>query len=170
MTLPPIPYDTDKAWASARSAESYRFTLSPHLWSSYTLTLPLNWSRVKFESTALPQVPNDLMGVYSFVVEPNVAALNLGYLVYVGMTRQNFRDRFRKYLRHQVEDRTNRPRVQDMLRTWPNHLSFYYAPIDDRDVVKSVEDDLMVALKPPVPRLYPAHIRERFKLLDIMLQ
>ena len=110
------------------------------------------------------------MGVYSFVLEPNVADLDLGYLLYIGMTRQNFRARFRKYLRHQIEEHTKRPRVQDMLRTWPDHLSFYYAPIDDRDVVKSVEDDLIVAFKPPVPRLYPARMRKRFNLLDILLQ
>lgn len=170
MTLPPTHYDIDMAWATARLAETPSFTLSPHLWTGLTLTRPLKWSKVKFDSTAASQVPNDLIGVYSFVVEPSVANLDLAYLLYIGMTRQNFRARFRKYLRHQTEERTNRPRVQVMLRTWPENLSFYYAPLDDRDIVKSVEDELIIALKPPVPRLYPARIRQRFKLLDILLQ
>ena len=30
-------------------------------------------------------MPNDLIGVYSFVVEPNIANLELRYLLYVGM-------------------------------------------------------------------------------------
>lgn len=170
MTLPPIQYDIDEAWATARSAETYSFTLSPQLWNDLTLPQSLSWSKVKFDSTTASQVPNDLMGVYSFVLEPNIADLKLAYLLYIGMTRQNFRSRFRKYLRHQVEEHTKRPRVQNMLRTWPDHLSFYFAPIDDLNIIKSIEDELIIAFKPPVPRSYPARIRRRFNLLDIILQ
>ena len=161
-------YDIDKDWATARLAETLSFTLSPSLWSGVNLTQPLQWYRVKFEPSSAAAVPNNLIGVYTFVVEPNTANLDLKYLLYVGKTKENFRVRFRKYLRHQNEKHTNRPRVQHMLRTWPDHLSFYYAPIGDRGIVNSVEDELIIAFKPPVPRAYPASIRRRFNLLDIL--
>ena len=103
------------------------------------------------------------------MLEPKIANLDLAYLLYVGMTRDSFRARFRAYLRHQTEERTKRHRVQEMLRTWPDHLSFYYAPIEKVDDVKSIEDELLIAFKPPVPRAYPARIRKPFKLLDFFL-
>ena len=161
-------YDIDREWATARFAETFSFTLSPGLWSGFSLAHALEWYKVKFELSSAVEVPNNLIGVYLFVVEPNTANIDLKYLLYVGMTRENFRARFRKYLRHQNERRTNRPRVQHMLRTWPDHLSFYYAPIDDREIIKSTEDELIIAFKPPVPRAYPARIRRRFNLLDIL--
>ena len=169
MTPPAHPYEIDEEWARAVQAQTIRFTLSPDLWDGLSLTQTLEWHRVKFASTSVVQVPDDLMGVYSFVVEPNIANHSVAYLLYIGKTTRNFRTRFREYLRHQTEERTNRLRVQHMLRTWPDHLSFYYAPIADRDIVKIVEDELIIAFKPPVPRAYPARIRERFNLLDILL-
>ena len=168
-TTPNHGQQENREWANARSAETYRFTLSPSLWSSLHIPIQLNWSRVKFEPASASKVPNDLIGVYTFVIEPNIANLDLGYLLYVGMTRQNFRARFRAYLRHQREERTKRPRVQEMLRTWSDHLSFNFAPIDEIEDVKSVEDELIIALKPPVLQLYPGRVRDRFKLLDIVL-
>ena len=169
MTQPSTQHEINMAWAKDRVSETQRFTLSPDLWKGLNLAQPLEWHRVTFTPSAASDVPNDLIGVYSFVVEPNVANLDLRYLLYVGMTRENFRARFRKYLRHKIEERTNRPRVQDMLRTWPDHMSFYYAPIDDREIVKCVEDELITAFKPPVPRVYPARMRSRFNALDILL-
>ena len=160
--------EKNMSWAFARFAETIRLTLSPSLWASFDIPQELNWSKVKFEEASAKNVPNDLIGVYTFVLEPNIANLDLGYLLYVGMTRDNFRARFRAYLRHQREERTKRHRVQHMLQTWPEHLSFYYAPIKRSDEVKPVEDELIVAFKPPVPRAYPGRIRERFKLLDIL--
>ena len=168
MTQPRSQHEIDMQWANARSVETESFTLSPELWRGLALTQPLLWTRVKFERTSAPRVPNNRIGVYSFVLEPGLAGLDLRYLLYVGMTREHFRARFRKYLRHQTEYPTNRPRVQLMLRTWPEHLYFYYAPLADRDIVKSVEDELIIAFKPPVPREYPARIRRRFNLLDIL--
>ena len=168
MTQPHPQHEINMEWALSRSAETESFTLSPELWRGLSLTQQLEWTRVKFEPTSATYVPNNLIGVYSFVLEPGIAGIDLRYLLYVGMTRQHFRARFRKYLRHQTEYPTNRRRVQVMLQTWPEHLYFYYAPLADREIVKSVEDELIIAFKPPVPREYPARIRERFSLLDIL--
>ena len=170
MTQPSHPYDINQAWARVRVSETMSFTLSPELWGGLVLPQPLRWYRVKFEEASAREVPNNLIGVYSFVVEPGIAGLNLAYLMYVGKTVENFRTRFRKYLKHQVEEHTQRQAVQHMLRTWSDNLSFYYAPIADRDLVCPVEDALIIAFKPSVPRAYPARVRGRFKALDLLLR
>ena len=115
-------------------------------------------------------MPNNLIGVYSFVVEPGIANLDFAYLMYVGKTEENFRRRFRRYLKHQTEDHTQREAVQRMLRTWSDNLSFYYAPIADRNQVRAVEDALIIAFKPPVLRAYPSRVRARFKALDMLMR
>ena len=170
MTQPSHPYDINQAWAQARVSETRAFTLSPELWRGLALPESLSWHRVKFEEASARQVPNDLIGVYSFVVEPGIANLDVSYLMYVGKTIENFRARFRKYLKHQMEEHTQREAVQHMLRTWSDNLSFFYAPIEDRDLVRPVEDALIIAFKPPVPRAYPARVRDQFKALDLLLR
>lgn len=167
MATPTNPYDIDLASARLLREQTWRFTLSPALWNNLDLPQPLNWSRSAFNRTSTRQIPDNRIGVYAFVLEPNIGGLNLGYLLYVGMTRtQKFRQRFRQYLRHQQEGQTNRPIVKQMLTIWPDHLSFYYSPIDDPSIIKSIEDRLIAAFKPPACRTYPATVRGPFKILD----
>ena len=161
MAQSPHPYDVNQAWALTRVGETMSFTLSPELWRGLAFPRLLRWHRVKFEEASLPQVPNNQIGVYSFVVEPGIAGLDLAYLMYVGKTEENFRTRFRKYLRHQREEHTQREAVQRMLRVWSGNLSFYYAPIADHDLVIPIGDALTIAFKPPVQRAYPARVRRQ---------
>ena len=140
--------------------------MSPALWQHLDLPQPLHWIRTQFDQTESRDIPNDLIGVYAFVLEPKIAYIDLAYLLYVGKTTQHFRARFNKYKRHQHEDNTKRPLVQIMLNAWPGRLAFYYAPIDDRNIVKEIEDQLIAAFKPPVCRAYPARVRKSFNVLD----
>lgn len=146
--------------------QTWRFTLSPALWDQITQLQKLNWLRVTFDETPASRIPNNLVGVYAFVLEPGVADLDLRYLMYVGQTTDSFRARFRMYKRHQKEENTNRPVIQLMLTTWPGRLAFYYAPIDDPNIVKSIEDDLIAAFKPPACNRYPAKVSAPFRILD----
>jgi hypothetical protein len=166
MVQPTSTYEIDLASARQLRDQTWAFTLSPNLWASLSLPQPLNWVRKTFDNTSVSQMPNNLIGVYAFVLEHDTANLKLAYLLYVGKTTHNFRARFSKYKTHQKEVRTNRHLVKRMLNTWPGRLAFYYAPIDDRDIVKPIEDALIAAFKPPVCRAYPATVRESFKILD----
>ena len=160
------PYEIDLASASQLHLQTWSFTLSPDLWESLNLAQPLNWLRVVFDETSAKEIPDDLIGVYAFVLEHDTANLHLAYLMYVGKTTDNFQARFSKYKTHQREGRTNRLLVKRMLTTWPGRLAFYYAPIADRSIVRPTEDALIAAFKPPVCRRYPATVREPFKILD----
>lgn len=140
--------------------------MSPNLWTNHALPQVLNWQRVKFEPASVELVPSNQLGVYSFVVEPSIANFKPAYLLYVGKTTRNFQCRFCEYLRHEIESTTNRLLVQHMLRTWTGHLSFYYATIYNPAVVKSVEDELIAAFKPPVNLAYPARVSRSFRVLD----
>ena len=54
---------------------------------------------LQFNDSSTPLVPDNLIGVYSFVVEPGIANHDLGYLLYIGKTdKQDFRARFKQYL------------------------------------------------------------------------
>ena len=154
------------ALASQLHLQTWSFTLSPDLWDQVRQPQKLDWLRVAFDETQACQIPNDLIGVYAFVLEPNVADLNLAYLMYVGQTTDSFRARFSKYKGHQREERTNRPLVKLMLTTWPGRMAFYYAPIDDPNIVESIEEELIAAFKPPACRRYPAKVSEPFRILD----
>lgn len=144
------------------------FTLSPTLWLALDLPQPLTWHRIRFDESFVNQVPNNLSGVYSFVVEPGIANHNPAYLLYIGLAaKQSFRARYRQYLRHQVEERTRRPLVRHMVRAWSDHLWFYYAPVEGVETVKETESKLLSAFKPPIPRAFSAELREPISLQSL---
>ena len=157
-----IPMD---AWRQLQN-ETWQFTLSPDLWKHLDLPQQLHWTRTTFDQTEGRDIPNDQIGVYAFVLELNIAGIGLAYLLYVGKTTEHFRARFRKYKRDQHDPYTKRALVQLMLNAWPGRLAFYYAPIEDRNIVKEIEDQLIAAFKPPVCRAYPARVRGPFRILD----
>ena len=166
MSEPKQSYEIDFALARGLRDQTWSFTLSPNLWEHLTLQQPLNWLRVTFDETSASQLPNNLIGVYAFVLEHDTANLKLAYLLYVGKTTENFRVRFGKYKRHQREEVTNRYLVKLMLTTWPGRLAFYYAPIDGQNIVEHIEGELIAAFKPPACRQYPAKVRAPFNILD----
>ena len=136
------------------------FTISPVQWATLNLPVALVWSKVRFDSESIAEVPDDQSGVYSFVVEPAIANHP--------SCAQSFKERYRDYLKHQREEKTRRPYVQFMLRMWPKHLWFYYAPIADIDQIIDVEDQLLAAFKPPIPRAFPSELRGPISLLSLL--
>ena len=88
-------------------AEFWRYTvefiLNPSQWSALTLPVTLNWNIVRFSQNQVLNVQDDEVGVYSFVVKPDIANhSNCSYLMYVGQTTdQSFRTRYRQYLQYQ---------------------------------------------------------------------
>lgn len=166
---PTDPYEIEMQLALQIKRHTLKFTLSPKFWGELSLDQTLNWHRVKFHSDLENCVPDDLIGVYSFVIEPGVANHNLSYLLYIGMTKkQNFRARYKQYLTHRDSDDTGWTHVKYMLREWPDRLMFYYAPLDDPNIVKETEDKLLEAFLPPIPRIFPATIRRAVSLFEVM--
>ena len=164
--MPPAdPYEIEMHRAEEIKRHTLKFTLSPKFWDELSLAQTLTWHRVKFDSTSVESVPDDSIGVYSFVIEPGVANHSHSYLLYIGMTRrQNFRARYRQYLRHRDSQDTKLIHVKYMLREWSDQLVFYYAPLDDPQIVKETEDKLLEAFLPPIPRAFPTTIRTAVSL------
>lgn len=162
---PTDAYEIEMQIAMQIKRHTLRFTLSPKFWDELSLEQTLTWHRVKFDSDSADSVPDDLIGVYSFVVEPGVANHTQSYLLYIGMTKdQNFRARYKQYLQHRDSQNTHLIHVKYMLREWHDQLVFYYAPLEDPQIVKETEDKLLEAFLPPIPRAYPASIRRAVSL------
>ena len=103
---------------------SQKFVMSPVQWAAINLPVELDWTRAPFNEDSIDLIPIDKIGVYSFVIEPNIANHpSCAYLMYIGQTTdQNFRVRYQQYLGHQREERSNRLLVQFMVKSWPDHL------------------------------------------------
>ena len=157
---PPAAFDLVDKIKEAEYAQ-WPFVLRPSAWHSFGSAVQFNSSKVKFDDPYINSVPDDEMGVYSFVVEPGIANHPAcSYLVYIGMTgRQTFRDRYKQYLKEPYQPKA-RPRIIRMLTSFPDHLYFYYAPLPVGTDVTAVEDQLLEAYWPPVNKTFPAGVRE----------
>lgn len=148
-----------------------RMILSPNNWKSYTPHTTLAWEPIKFESGKLNEVPDNLKGVYSFVVKPGLADHpSCSYLLYVGKVEdQDFRKRYKQYLQEKAAgEKARRVHIMRMLQKWDGFLWFYYAAIADVALIEKVEDALIAAYLPPANRRVPAEVNYALKAaLDV---
>lgn len=165
--IDPEPEFVDPVEIGANLHE-YKFNLllSPSQWLTYTDEVELEWFPVKFDRDLREDIPKDDNGVYSFVVQPNIASHPANaYLFYIGKTeKQGFRKRFLQYFTERDtqsrKQQMRRTKVRRFLRAFRNHLWFYYAPIDDEDKIDEVEKHLIMALLPWANEdIYPAELR-----------
>lgn len=152
--------------ATIRSYRVDRFILYPVHWRNYTNTIPLNWNKVRFTASNATSIPNDKTGVYSFVVEAEIAQHPAcSYLLYVGKVKdQNLRNRYRQYLQAERAWKT-RPHIAHMIRKWSDNLWFYYAEVSDTKVINQLEEDLITAFLPPENRSWPAKITHIMRMV-----
>lgn len=133
------------------------FVHSPLMWSFCKLDVELQWKSVKFNKDHRKQVPNDKFGIYAFMLEPDFKGPpSTAYLLYVGKTEENFRERYRKYLPKQSKD-FGRMAIEWMLQEWDGYIWFHYAEINDKNLVYPTEQALLNACIPP----YNAQFRGR---------
>ena len=144
-----------------------RMVLSPDHWRNYKTSLTLKWERVQFSRENASQIPDDSVGVYTFLVQPGIAQHpECSYLLYVGKTERSFRSRYDSYLSDWKKgDRSTRPHVTEMLEKWQGFLWFSYAPITQANQIITVEDALLAAFLPPVNRDFPANVSTSVKRL-----
>ena len=147
----------------AKDAMYYRwsFMLYPTSWQSLPTPLTFNWTKVKFDEPFIGSVPDDKVGVYSFVLEPGIASHpSCSYLLYVGMTdKQSFRQRYRQYLKEPSKPKP-RPRIVRMLTSYPNQLYFCYSALPNGVDIEQVESQLIEAYWPPVNSRLPAGVSD----------
>ena len=139
-----------------------RMILSPSQWAACSLPVELKWNHVKFTEENVQYLPQDCGGVYTFVVQPGIANHpSCSYLLYVGKTeRQNFRTRYRDYLRDKrLGDKSRRPHVEEMLNKWDGYLWFYYAVIGKEELIDPIEKILMTAYLPPTNKDFPGEVQ-----------
>ena len=158
-----LQYDLDNQLASQFGNRTLRFILDFEQWQHLTLPATLNWKVTRFGVGNQSAVPDGQAGVYTFVVKPSIANHpECAYLMYVGRTR-NFRKRYQYYLGNQ-RNRKGPPLVVRMLTTWPKHLWFCYASMDDDGLINETEDRLMSAYLPPINDKFPAAVRSAMSL------
>lgn len=95
-------------------------------------------------------------GVYAFSIEVQGDFLpTTSYVLYIGRagdekSENTLYKRYYDYIRtFRVNDR---PRVYEMLKFWQGNLAYYYAPIDDNNIIAETEKTLINILIPPVNR------------------
>lgn len=144
-----------------------RMVLSPKQWADCSLPVSLRWEFKKFTEDNSKHIPNDCGGIYTFVVQPNIADHPAcSYLMYVGKADNSLRSRYYKYLEERrLGDASRRPHVEEMLKTWEGYLWFYYAKVDRKDVIHSVEQLLLAAYLPPTNKEFPAEVRRALQRL-----
>ena len=143
------------------------FILSPTQWVGYEPLVELEWNEVPFADGNENVIPPGEKGVYTFVLCPSIANHNkISYLLYVGMTiNQDFKTRFKQYLRDRDTSKPRRKHITVMLTKWDGYLQFCYAKIDDTTKIFETEQRLQAAYIPPFIRTYPSQIRGAMQVL-----
>jgi hypothetical protein len=143
-----------------------RIVLSPDHWNTYRSKRPLTWGWTKFNKSNAARVPSDRGGVYTFLVQPQIAEHPAcSYLMYVGKTEdQSLRKRFRQYFNEQ-EDSSDRVHITKMLQLWRKHLWFYFAPVNDIRKIDGIEQALMNAFLPPYNHRYRGVVARQLRYL-----
>ena len=156
------PFESSASMFTLKDYKMERMILSPNHWASFTCPVTLRWEPIKFGAEHTDDVPNNLKGVYSFVVRPGIADHpQCSYLLYIGKVEdQAFRTRYKQYLKEkQMGNNARRVHVSRMLQKWEGYLWFYYASIDDDAIIGAVEDALLAAYLPSHNRTFPSHVR-----------
>lgn len=123
----------------------------PGSWGRATDSPNIIWNSVDFPPNPkriIPQVP----GVYAFVVEPNM--FNFGPsngLFYIGKAT-NLYERVGAYITDDNADYDSpysRAHIWMMLNQWSGHLKYYYTETSTVDEAEDLEDQMIIAFKPP---------------------
>ena len=132
------------------------FILNPNFLSRQTYRVEkLSWFSVPYGRDDLDKVPNNMRGVYAFVISHRNPVLPLhGYVLYVGIAGYNsnrsLQDRYRDYLN--TKKILKRDRVKAMIANWADVLHFVYAPVEcsvSSDDLIALEKEINGALLPP---------------------
>ena len=129
-----------------------RFVLSPRQWGTFACSIALAWQRVKFDRLNVTAVPK-ATGIYAFAVEnPGLQLPPHGYVMYIGITRNDGGGSLRKRYKQYLNERRvlKRPKIHYLLNKWSQQLYFYYAVVTDPTFnIRGLEQQLCDAMIPP---------------------
>lgn len=118
------------------------------------------WRNIKFLNDkgdalneAISTVPDNVGGIYIFVLRPELIPNLHLYIMYIGRARRGKGFSLRKRCRAYMGD--TRPLVATMRDLWGKALYFYYLPIEDDKLVEKVERELNRVIKAPCNSQYP---------------
>lgn len=156
----------------------WSFCLSTELWEIYSgESHDIDFSKMKkiqyFDGGALKlsdnikKIPNKTGGIYIYTLENPLVPGNGRYIMYVGRALytkyENLRIRARSHF-NQYKRGDENERLTRLYDDWANYVYLLYIPIDGgNDVIKHVEEELIVALTPPCNKDYPS-VKIRKKL------
>jgi hypothetical protein len=128
------------------------FILHVPSWEGYAPQQVLAWKSVRYDSH---EEPEDLRGVYAFVLEANrhtpAPIPPFSLVLYVGETGETgdatLRSRLANYRNKKAQ--RSRARLYNMLDAWGASLIFYYAVVNPGVSTKSSEIELLDAILPP---------------------
>ncbi len=139
------------------------FMLFPDLWRSFAFDkIDLNlleWREVKFlnelgndVSDEIKNLPNNKGGLYLFIIKCPILPKITEYLVYIGRAQlteyHNLRIRVNKYFNEYIRD-DQRPKITRIIHQWQNELFIRYIELDDNELIKELEADLINKILPP---------------------
>lgn len=112
------------------------------------------WKSIKFLSEDgesvnkdILKVPDDMGGVYVFVLKPNIIPDIHLYIMYIGRVRRKKEFSLRKRCKEYIGD--TRPKIAYMREVWGKDLYFYYLPLDEDNTIEMVEKELIRVIIPP---------------------
>jgi len=158
------PVEWDDTVALLKKYHIKKYILCPDHWQAYG-NIDLVWKKVKFTAEEMKKHLPDKPGLYSFLLQPNVAGhRSINFLLYIGeTTKQSLKDRCTDYL-PEAKKKKARVTIRSMVRKWPDHLWVYFAAVDDVNLIKKLEEDLLKAYIPPFNQRFTAKIAKTSNL------
>lgn len=112
------------------------------------------WDKIKFLSEDgktinqdIINVPDNMGGIYLFLLKPNIIPEMHLYIMYIGRARRRKDFSLRKRCRDYLKD--TRPNIAYMREQWGKDLYFYYLPLENDDTIEMVERELIRVIIPP---------------------
>ncbi|MBV2195055.1 MAG: hypothetical protein KUL78_00925 [Flavobacterium sp.] len=148
-----------------------KFLLYPDFWedNNNRIDLLMNWQQIQFTTENIAHVPES-HGLYCFVVKPSIPNFfETNYLFYIGETQRTLKVRYSEYLRDQKGLGKPRPKVFEMLNLYKDYIHFYYAVIEDNNLIEGIESKLLNTFVPAINTKIP-NARINPELLNIYEQ
>lgn len=112
------------------------------------------WLNIKFLNEEgsginekITEVPDDVGGIYVFLLKPDLIPDIHRYVMYIGRARRKSDFSLRKRCKEYIND--TRPLVAYMREIWGRDLYFYYLPLGDDKLIEKVERELLRVIFPP---------------------
>lgn len=161
-----IAFDDYKQKRSELQFHIQKFLLFPERWKDEKnkIEVGLSWRGYKFVKQNTKNISEN-SGIYCFIVVPKKKNfVPLKYLLYVGQTVRELQERYKEYFREKEKRGKYRRKVYEMLNTYEDDIYFFYAEIDDEDVIDVCEINLLNSFVPYVNTKIPdAKIQDELK-------